>query len=125
MSNSLSFFKDLINESVLNIHTSMPCKVIGYNESTMRAKIQPLFMMKEIGRSPEVLPPINDVPVLFQKYKVNGVTETHIPVLSSGDVVLVVFSQRAIDDVLSGKVSYPDVNRHHDIHDAIVVGVIS
>jgi hypothetical protein len=124
MSNSVSFVKGMINESILNLHTAMPCKVLSYNESSMRAKIQPLFMMKEVGESPEPLAPIEDVPVLFQRYKVDGITKTYTPVLNSGDVVLAVFCQRAMDDVLSGKVAYPSINRNHDIQDAVIVGVI-
>jgi hypothetical protein len=125
MSNSTSFFNGLLAETILNLHTAMPCKVLSYNESTRRAKIQPLFMMKEIGHDPEPLAPVEDVPVLYQRYKVNGNIQTYIPVLTTGDVVLAVFCQRAIDDVLTGKVAYPDTNRTHDVHDAVVVGVLT
>jgi hypothetical protein len=143
MSNSTTFFNGLLTETILNLHTAMPCKVLSYNESTRRAKIQPLFMMKEFGREPEVLSPVEDVPVLYQRFKVNngepfpmkinGTTQTaeidqeliFTPVIKAGDVVLAVFCQRAIDDVLTGKVAYPDTNRTHDIHDAVIVGVLT
>jgi hypothetical protein len=143
MSNSINFFKGLIAESILNLHTAMPCKVLNYDESSHRAKIQPLFMMKEIGEEPEALKPVENVPVLFQRFrvnqsnsfsmKINGVSQTaeispdliFSPVLKSGDIVLAVFCQRAIDGVLDGKIAYPDANRTHDVHDAVIVGVIT
>ncbi|MBA2878058.1 hypothetical protein HNR63_001112 [Anoxybacillus kamchatkensis] len=121
----IKFIKNQIAEAILNLNTAMPCKVLSYNESTRRAKIQPLFQMKEVGRNPENLPPIDDVPVLYYRLKVNGNSQTYIPDLKAGDVVLAVFCQRAIDDVLTGKIAYPDVSRHHDLHDAIIVGVIT
>jgi hypothetical protein len=155
MSNSINFFKGLITESIMNLHTAMPCKVLNYDESSRRAKIQPLFMMKEIGEEPEALKPIENVPVLYQRYKLNNnepisvetdtgehsqyqgsgahnhnsLTYTQsvemVPDLRSGDVVLAVFCQRAIDGVLDGKIAYPDASRTHDVHDAVIVGVIT
>ncbi|KOP82013.1 hypothetical protein AMS60_05655 [Bacillus sp. FJAT-21945] len=143
MSNSIAFFKGLLTESILNLHTAMPCKVLSFDESSMRAKIQPLFMMKEIGGDPEPFSPIEDVPVLYERYKVNnansfsmkinGITQAaqidqelvFSPSLKAGDVVLAVFCQRAIDDVLNGKIAYPEINRAHDIQDAVIVGVIT
>lgn len=154
MSEATRFFNNLSYQVAMTINTAMPCKVLAYNESKRTAKIQPLFMTKEVGQSPEALPPIDGVPVLFQRYKLNNnksisVTtdagehsqytgsgaHAHnaltfkesvemIPDLRSGDVVLVVFSQRALDNVMTGRVSYPGINRHHDIQDAVIVGVM-
>ncbi|WP_157930360.1 Gp138 family membrane-puncturing spike protein [Mycobacteroides abscessus] len=154
MSEATRFFNNLSYQVAMTINTAMPCKVISYNESKRTAKIQPLFMTKEVGREPEALPPIDGVPVLFQRYKINNLKPISIstdagehaqytgsgghehksltfkqsvemiPDLRSGDVVLVVFSQRALDNVSSGKVAYPGINRHHDLQDAVIVGVI-
>jgi len=125
MSNSTEFFSNFKNQILLSINTCMPCKVLSYNEGSRTAKIQPLFMVKEVNRSPEKLSVLEDVPVLKQKYKVNGgATEEYVPVLSVGDTVLAVFCQRANDDALDGNIVYPGTSRLFDVHDAIIVGIL-
>lgn len=154
MSEATHFFNNLVHRVSMNINTSMPCKVISFDEATITAKVQPLFMTKEVGREPEALKPIEGVPVLFQRYKVKNLepisvttdagehgqytgsgAHMHniltfkesvemIPDLRPDDVVMVVFSQRALDNVLSGQVAYPGINRHHDIQDAVIVGLM-
>lgn len=125
MSNSTEFFSNFKNQILLSINTCMPCKVLAYDEGSRTAKIQPLFMIKEVNHSPEKLSVLEDVPVLKQKYKVNGgATEEYVPVLSSGDTVLAVFCQRAIDEALDGNVVYPGTSRLFAVHDAIIVGIL-
>ena len=125
MSNSSEFYSNFKNQILLSINTCMPCKVLSYNEGSRTAKIQPLFMVKEVNRSPEKLSVLEDVPVLKQKYKVNGgATEEYVPVLSVGDTVLAVFCQRANDDALDGNIVYPGTSRLFDVHDAIIVGIL-
>ena len=130
VSEATKFFRNFIEGALLGINTAMPCEVISYNESDLTAKIQPLFMTKEVGREPEALPVLDNVPVLFQRFKFvdrdNGshtVTQDFIPILKSGDIVLCVFVQRAMDNVMDGKVAYPSINRHHSLKDAVIVGV--
>jgi len=140
MSNSTNFFHDLIKEHTLNLHTAMPCKVLSFNEQARTAKIQPLFMYKEKNQEPVTRAPIEDVPVLFQRYKTvdtratseeplqysdEEVVREFIPILQQGDIVFAVFSQRALDDVLQGNVAFPAQKRHHSLNDAIIVGVIN
>lgn len=125
MSNSTEFFSNFKNQIILSINTCMPCKVLAYDEGSRTAKIQPLFMVKEVNRAPEKLSVLEDVPVLKQKYKVNGgATEEYVPVLSAGDTVLAVFCQRAIDEALDGNVVYPGTSRLFAVHDAIIVGIL-
>ncbi|WP_313893850.1 Gp138 family membrane-puncturing spike protein [Psychrobacillus sp.] len=125
MSNSSEFYANFKNQILLSINTCMPCKVLAYNENTRTAKIQPLFMVKEMNRPPEKLSVLEDVPVLKQKYKVNGgATQEYVPALSVGDTVLAVFCQRAIDDAAEGKLVYPGASRLFDVHDAIIVGLL-
>jgi len=140
MSRSSTFFNDLIQEHTLNLHTAMPCKVLSFNKQENKAKIQPLFMYKERNKEPVKRAPIEDVPVVFQRYKTvdtraiseepleysdEEVIRDFIPVLYQGDVVLVVFSQRALDDVLQGDVAFPSQKRHHSLNDAVIIGVIT
>lgn len=153
MSNASTFFDGLLGSALVGINTAMPCKVLSYDTSTCTAKIQPLFKAKEVNKEPQSLPPIEGVPVLFQRYKVhnNNVvavttdkgahaqytgTGEHehkkltfaesvemIPDLVVGDVVLAVFCQRAIDQAQQGENVYPGTARMFSIHDAVIVGV--
>lgn len=153
MSNASAFFGGLMGGALVGINTAMPCKVLSYEASTCTAKIQPLFKVKEVDKDPKSLPPIEGVPVLFQRYKVhdnrkiavttdkgahvqytgtgdhvhNELTFTEsvemIPDLVVGDVVLAVFCQRAIDEAQNGSNVYPGTARMFSIHDAVIVGV--
>ncbi|WP_313150941.1 Gp138 family membrane-puncturing spike protein [Lysinibacillus capsici] len=153
MSNASAFFGGLMGGALVGINTAMPCKVLSFDASTCTAKIQPLFKAKEIDKEPKSLPPIEGVPVLFQRYRVhdnrkiviatdkgahgqstgtgehvhNELTFTEsvemIPDLIAGDVVLAVFCQRAIDEAQRGSDVYPGTARMFSIHDAVVVGV--
>lgn len=131
---------DLIKEHILNLHTAMPCKVLSFNENEKTAKIQPLFKYKERKQEPITRPPIEDVPVVFQRFKTvdtratseeplqysdEEVVREFMPFLEQGDVVLAVFSQRALDDVLNGDIAFPSQKRHHSLNDAVIVGVIN
>jgi len=121
----MKYFESMKVALLTSINTAMPCKVLSYNEGNRTAKIQPLFKAKEVGKEPRNLPPIEGVPVLFQKYKVDGGSvQTFTPALSIGDIVLVVFCQRSIDDAGQGKNVYPGISRMFSIQDAIIVGVI-
>lgn len=153
MSNTSAFFEGFKGALLASLNTSMPCKVLAYDANTCTAKIQPLFKSKEVNKEPVSLPPIEGVPVLFQRYKVhdnnkiaittdkgphgqaagtgehihNELTFTEsvemIPDLKAGDIVLAVFCQRAIDEAQNGANVYPDTARMFSIHDAVIVGV--
>ncbi|TQR21792.1 Gp138 family membrane-puncturing spike protein [Psychrobacillus vulpis] len=143
MSNSSEFYSNFKNQILLSINTCMPCEVISYNEDSRTAKVQPLFMVKEVNRAPEKLSVLEDVPVLFERVKLKNNTAISIsipnsdhtqitfnepvelvPSINSGDIVLAVFAQRSIDDAVDGKLVYPGASRLFDIHDAIIVGLL-
>lgn len=111
-----------IEEKLLNLHTAMPCKVISFNGS--EATVQPLFMrIDKEGAKPYA--PILSVPCTKQRFKVNGgLPQLYEPVYQPGDKVYVVFSERALDNVLSGKIADPQFNRRHSIEDAVIVGLM-
>lgn len=153
MTNMTEFFSTLQQGVFMNLNTAMPCEVLSYDESKRRAKIQPLFKVKEYGQSESSLAPIENVPVLFQRYKVhnnapisittdtaphaqytgtgehvhNVITFTEsvemIPDLRNGDIVQVIFNQRSIDEAQNGHNVFPGTARMFDIHDAVIVGV--
>ncbi|MGA4517195.1 Gp138 family membrane-puncturing spike protein [Solibacillus silvestris] len=71
MANSAMFFENFRNQILLSINTCMPCKVLSYDEKTRMASIQPMFKQKEVGKEPQALSIIEDVPVLWQRMKVH------------------------------------------------------
>ncbi|MFJ5565199.1 Gp138 family membrane-puncturing spike protein [Lysinibacillus xylanilyticus] len=124
MTNATEFFNARQHGVLMNLNTAMPCKVLAYDETKRIAKIEPLFMVKEAGEDPSKLAPIENVPVLFQKYRVNGSeVQNYVPVLEPTDTVLAVFCQRAIDEAMKGNNIYPGTARMFDVHDAVIVGV--
>ena len=123
----------IIEEKLLNLHTAMPCKVLSYANG--EATIQPLYL--KVSKHEEgPYPPIEGVPVLKQRFKYSyedgtpagtiNRTKTTIfeTVYEKGDIVLVVFSERALDNVMTGKIAHPEFNRRHSINDAVIVGLI-
>lgn len=153
MTNMTDFFSTLQQGVFMNLNTAMPCKVLAYDETKRRAKIQPLFKVKEYGQNESSLAPIEHVPVLMQRYKIHnnqGIsistdpgeheqysgdgahnhkmitfveTVDFIPDIKVGDTVLAVFCQRAIDEAIKGNNTFPGTARMFDIHDAVIVGV--
>lgn len=118
-----AFLNELIEEKILKVNTGMPCKVVTFVNG--KATVQPLFMKKFKGSEPRMRPVIQEVPVLKHRFQIDGVEKEYAPVYKKGDVVYVVFAQRALDNVLSGEIAYPEYNRHHAIQDAVIVGLMS
>ena len=58
------------------------------------------------------------------QYTDEEVIREYVPILQSGDMVFVVFSERALDDVLNGDIAYAAQSRHHALNDAVIVGVM-
>lgn len=153
MSNAVQFFEGIKGALLTSINTAMPCEVLAYDAITRTAKIQPLFKVKEVNQEPSSLAPVESVPVLFQRYRINNnnkisvttdkgqhsqytgtgehvhneLTFTEsvemIPDLQKGDIVLAVFCQRSIDEAARGKNVYPGSSRMFSIRDAVIVGV--
>jgi hypothetical protein len=101
-----------------SINVALPCKVLSYNSTTHRARVQPL-----IRTGVDVPAVIEEVPALGQRLLVGGVPTYYPPALQDNDVVLVVFSDRQIRDSLGGQVAVPESSRSHDLNDAVIVGV--
>lgn len=127
MSFASEFLNSFIRDKLLTMHTTMPCKVISYDESTKRATVQPLYKTKEYDKPAAALPVIEDVPVLTQRFRVNeGEDQEYTPVYQVGDVVFVAFSERSLDAVMAapGQIVLPDSARHHSLNDAVILGVL-
>ena len=125
MPDAEEFLKTFIRQHLLALHTAMPARIVSYDETRRRATIQPLHMTKEVGRPPRALSVVQNVPVLEQRFVVDGgEPQEYVPVYEPGDIVFVAFSERALDSILSGggRPVLPDSARHHSLNDAVILG---
>jgi hypothetical protein len=107
------FFASLTNSIINTLHTSGICKVIASNGSDYT--VEPMFKDSE-GNT---IQPITGVRGLKERYRVNGGTpQIYEPVYQVGDVVQVVFTEHALENV-RGNPS----KRRHSLTDAIIVGI--
>lgn len=110
---------DAIEFVLSNIHTSMPGRIVSYDQSTGLASVQPAISRKyktEIVATP--LPIISNVPVAMPRA---GNALIKIP-LSAGDYVLLIFSERGIDRWLeNGGVVDPLDPAMFALNDAIAI----
>lgn len=109
----------MIEQALDDVHTALPARVERFNPQTLRGEVVPLVKRKvEQGGEPEALPPILDVP--FQMPKA-GPFIMRFPV-RRGDTVLVVFSERALDYIMTdGEPQDPRLRRRHALDDAIAL----
>lgn len=141
MANDTKFLDAFARQIKLSIHTMAPAKVVKYNENKQRADIQLLFMTVYADGTKEPYRLLEDVPVMFQRFKlnkgqsftaiINGVSQTvqveqdlvYTPFLRAGDIVWVGFAERALDN-LTNKPFDPEFHRTHSVQDAVVLGVL-
>jgi len=141
MAKDTKFLDAFARQIKLSIHTMAPAKVVRYHEEKQKADIQLLFMTVYADGTKEPYGLLEDVPVMFQRFKlnkgqpfsikINGVTQTaqieqdlvYTPFLRAGDIVLVGFAERALDN-LTNKPFDPEFHRTHDVQDAVILGVL-
>lgn len=117
----------------LDLRVSMPGRIETYDLSTQKATIQPLFSISYRG-NPTVdydLPIITEVPVQWPSAN-NGTSFIHLP-LKSGDLGMIIFTDRALDNYLSAvsdnnekiQSKRPNKARYHDLTDGwFIPGVL-
>lgn len=132
--------QNLIDESLMNVHTAYLAKVISTNGTT--AKIQPLGNVKAYGQNAKKQAPLSNVPILQQArnkvtskeityvYDVSnhtGRTKTQkiavLTPISAGDIVLCICCERDITDAKNGVNSTPVIG-HHSLSDSVIVGIL-
>lgn len=141
MAKDTKFLDAFARQIKLSIHTIAPAKVVRFKENERKADIQLLFMTVYADGTKEPYGMIKDVPVLYQRFKLNqgksftakitGDTQTiqveqdlvFTPFLRAGDIVLVGFAERALDN-LTNKPFDPGFHRTHDVQDAVILGVL-
>ena len=113
----------MVDRSLTETHTCLPGIVESFNAATQLAKVNPAIKRLARSSGSVAIPPILDVPVVFPSAGGYSIT---FPV-SAGDEVLLVFSERAIDNWLShGGVQEPYTVRKHDYTDAFaIIGIHS
>ncbi|MCO7127823.1 hypothetical protein NIE88_18920 [Sporolactobacillus shoreicorticis] len=113
MSNSTKFTDALIRNIKLSLHVAAPAVVKKYNSGAHTADVEPLFMSVDNDGNADEWPLIEDAIVL-----------KHVGDVAPGNVVLLLFADRALDE-LNGSAKFdPDSTRSHDLTDCFVVGVI-
>lgn len=141
MAKDTTFLDAFAQQIKLSIHTIAPAKVVKYDENKQKADIQLLFMTVYKDGTKEPYRLLEDVPVMFQRFKlnkgqsftavINGVSKTvqieqdlvYAPFLRAGDIVVVGFAERALDN-LTNRPFDPEYHRTHSVQDAIVLGVL-
>lgn len=133
------FFNDIVDEKLLDLNTAYVAKVISVigNE----AKVQPLNMIKQYGKSAQKPSPIT-IPILKNaRYKLTKKTIRYVSKVSNhspeyneidvavpteiaaGDVVFCVCADRNITEAKKGVLSTPQIG-HHSMSDSVIVGIL-
>lgn len=105
------------------LHVAMPARVESYDASQQRATVQPLtrraFIAEDDSRTPEKLPPIEGVPIIFPGA---GAYKITFPI-AKGDIVMLLFAEGSIDKWLTtGAVDVdPDDDRRNALSDAVAI----
>lgn len=113
------FVKRMVGQAIEDIHTALPAKVEKFDPTTLRGDVVPLVKWRTAkDTEPEPMPLILDVPFWMPKA---GPFILRMPV-KKGDVVLLVFSERALDFILvDGQPQDPQFNRRHALDDAMAL----
>ena len=117
----MEFMNNLSGNITGGINSSMLAKIEKFDGVTMKADLIPLVKIKNKAGIIEEVSMLIEVPVSFIKAGPFIIRPPYKP----GDIVIVVFADSDIDNVLlSGDVSSPNSSRKHSLDDAIVVGSI-
>lgn len=107
----------VIDASLCDLHTAMPCEVISYDYASNMAVVQPTLKRKYKNEDEAVkLPTISNVPVSFQRM---GPAHLRLPI-KAGQTGQLVFNERSIDGwLVSGGNIDPQDPRKHSLSDAV------
>lgn len=115
-----SVIRSLVDSMLLDLNVCMPAKIVTYNPLTQYADVQIQLFQGFSDGSLVPYPIIPNVPVKHPR-AFGGKAFMHMP-LVIGDDVLLVFSQRSIDNwKTQGVMSDPDDLRKHHITDAFAL----
>ena len=107
-----------IEARLCNMHTCLPGIVTAYDSETQKATVQPEIRRQYINGDTVDLPAIQDVPIVWPR---GGGAVLHFP-LAVGDQVLLVFSERSVDEWKEeGGQVLPEEFRKFDLSDAFAI----
>lgn len=140
----MNFIENLIEEKLLNLRTAFIAKVISVKDETL-CSVQPLDKIKSYGKPAENQAVIPNVPILnhVRHYSLvkqtlsvtkesispsshpeeEGVGHLKVEPLKAGDIVLCMCAERDVSSSVKGMSTTPPIG-HHQIKDAIVVGLL-
>lgn len=115
--------RDAVENGILEVHTSLPCKVAKYNADTQTVDCKPVvqraYLDEEDQRRVESLPVIPHVPVCFMG---GGGYRVTFP-LAVGDLGAIIFFECSADRWLMGDGAEvdPGIDHHHALMDGFFV----
>lgn len=110
--------RDMIDSRIAEVHVAMPARVESYDPATQKASVAPLLKKKLRNGKEFSLGVIDGVPVIMPRSAAGSLT---FPI-ASGDTVLLVFVERAMDTWLSlGGEQVPGDPRKFDLSDAVAI----
>ena len=117
-------FDAIMEEKLLNLHTAFIAKIVSVQSASL-CTVRPLDKIKAYGQAAKSQAVISRVPILShaRHFSVNNEGHLTMTPLKSGDIVLCVCAERDISSSVKGQSTTPPVG-HHQIKDAIVVGLI-
>lgn len=112
---------NVVRSASEGVACAMPGVVKSYDSATQKADVQPAVKRAEFDESGELIhvdyPVIQDVPIMFPGA---GAYRMTFPVVA-GDMVLLVFSDVAIDKWKQNGSAIPTDPRRHNISDAVAI----
>lgn len=111
--------KKAIDQTLINIHTSMPGVIESYDPATGLASVKPSLKRKYAGETESTeYPVVSGVPVIFPRV---ANAFLRVPV-AKGDNVLLVFSERSLDKWMEkGGAVAPEDPAKFGLNDAVAI----
>lgn len=113
--------KQAINDRLLDVHTSLPAKVISYDPAKQRISAKVTLKRKYDDGTISDLPMIEDIPVYFPKGKSFSLTHP----VAEGDYCQLIFNERSIEIFKrdGGTVDPRDARKFHLSDCYAIIGV--
>lgn len=119
--NLVDVLQAAIEYNIANLHTSIPGFVTNINPVAGTVDVQPSIKKLFSNNVTKNLPIIRDVPLVYPCSSTNGLVFK----INKGDGVLLVFSERSIENWKQGDtLEKPSSIRKHDISDAFAIPCI-
>lgn len=110
-----------LNNALAEINVAMPATIVSYNAGNQRATVKPSLAKRLSNGNTLQAPQIVNVPVCFPVADIGGNKAMITLPMKAGDRVLLVFSQRSIENWLDGSKGSPDDPRMFDLSDAFAI----